>query len=259
MSEPASGGVSAPSKPDNRKPTKALPTDRVSVDRQLMVLRAYGAIAVDSGVSGAAVAEVVEIHPSSVSVCNPFLFESGLIERSGSGYKAAPATVSYRGAFDWDQASAGAKLAAPLRETWFWKAMAPRLSFRAMGEEEAVRVLAEECGAPKSYEGQIKGILDYLETASLIVRDGGTIRRGPQATPDAPIVPPPPPPAGEIDEKKGTPPPPGDYGKGASPGIAFEASIQISMEEVGRWSPEQIKAFFAGLAEVIAAKGNAAG
>jgi hypothetical protein len=248
MSDPTSGGGSASTKPDNRKPSKALPTDRVSVEKQLKVLRAYGAIAAETGVSGTAISEVVESHPSSVSVCNPFLQESGLIERSGSGYKAVPAVVAYHAATEWDPTTAGGKLAPVLKESWYWKALLPRLSFRPLTEAEAVRVLAEDCGAPPSFEGQIKGILEYLETATLIVRDGGAIKRGPGAANEQEQKTPPTPEVATAREK------PPQTEKPVGPGIAFDVSIQVSMDEIGRWSPDQIKTFFSGLADVIAAK-----
>lgn len=49
-----------------------------------------------------------------------------------------------------------------------------------------------------------------------------------------------------------TPPisaPPGGRG-----GVQFSVNVNVSMDEVARWSPERISAFFGGLAQVLAAQ-----
>jgi hypothetical protein len=254
VTPPANGGAA---KAESQKPTKAVPTDRVSVEKQMAVLRAYGAIAADKGVTAAEVGAVVPIHPASVSVCNPFFTESGLIERSeGGGNKAAADVVAFHRAMGWDPNSAAEKLAPTLRQTWYWRALAPRLSFRALDESEAVRVLADEVHAGATYKPQIKMILDYLEAARLTIRDGTQIKKGPLATPETEaatkVTTDPNPKATEV-----SPPPAPPAPAALMTGISFDASIRITEQEMASWTPEQIKEFFVGLAAVIAAKNRA--
>lgn len=255
MPDPTNGDT--PGNGDSQKSWKSLPTDRVGFDRQLEVLRAYGAIAADEGKTGAEVAKAVGIHAASVSVCNPFFTESGLIERSGVGNKASADVAAYHRAMGWEASTAGEKLAPTLRNTWFWKAIAPRLSLKPMEEADALKVLAEACGAGKKYRGQLALILDYAATGGLVIRDGSVIRQGPQANPGVEPVSPPKPkvdeaaPQGEVQP----PPPPRTQAKGQL--ISFDVSIQLNHEDIAGWSPDQIKEFFNGVALVIGARKQA--
>ena len=43
----------------------------------------------------------------------------------------------------------------------------------------------------------------------------------------------------------------------AGGGVQFDFSIRVGMAEIAGWSAERIAAFFAGLAQVIAARGKA--
>jgi hypothetical protein len=43
-------------------------------------------------------------------------------------------------------------------------------------------------------------------------------------------------------------------GGSASGAVAFQVSISVDMEEMSRWEPDRIAAFFSGLARVISAK-----
>jgi hypothetical protein len=257
MSDPVATAAAAAAKP-NHKPSKALPTDRVSHEKQLAVLRAYGAIAAADGMTAAAIGEVVQIHPSSVSVCNPFLSESGLIERSGAGNMATEATVAYHQATVWNDAAAGEKLAPTLRQTWYWKALQNRLSFRPMEVSEVIQVLAAECGASVNHKAQLAMVLDYLIVGGLVVKDGSQVKQGPRAMSDS-FTPPPPPPGDshehERDREKGKPK--DEVPIALAPGISFDACIRVTEKEIANWSPEQISEFFKGLAAVIAAKGRA--
>lgn len=240
------------------KPTKALPTDRAGLDKQLSILRAYGAIAADQGTTSVAIGEVVSVHNATVSVCNPFFAEAGLIERaSPGGYRANAAVVAYHRAYQWNAATAAHKLAPVLRETWFWKALHPRLMFRPIDEAEAVNVLGEACNASPAARAQIRLVLDYLDAAGLIVRDGTTIKlRAPGIADvgDASEVAPPtttgePPKAAAL-----VPPPKVTMPTVVQPGISLDVSISVSMDEMSGWSPLRIEKFFAGIAAVLAAK-----
>jgi hypothetical protein len=57
-----------------------------------------------------------------------------------------------------------------------------------MTEDEAVIALANEAAAGPAYRSQVVILLDYLEVASLIVREGGQVRRASTTAPSAPEV-----------------------------------------------------------------------
>jgi hypothetical protein len=237
-----------------RKPNRALPTDRAGFDKQMEILGAYGAIGADDGVTSTAVGKVVGAHLSTVSVCTPFFAESGLLERVGTGYKAAKPVVAYHAALEWERETAGHKLSAVLRDTWYWKALQPRLSFRPLDEADGIRILADECKAGPNYRAQIKLVIDFLEAAGLVAREGSLLRKGPMAGPSQEQAP-----ATRTAEARtatdeiSTRAP--DTGNGpTTTGISFDASIRVTEREIGSWSPEQIREFFSGLAAVISAK-----
>lgn len=238
------------------RPTKALPTDRAGFDRQMDILRAYGATAAENGMTAAGIAELVGMHSSTVSVCNPFFSENGLIERvPDGGYRAAPETVAFQLSHQWNPEKAGEKLAPRLRMAWFWATLEPRLSFRPMEETEVVQALAEKCNASPSHRGQVSTIIEYLAAAKLVLKDGTMIRKGPLAATmsrgneEEPKMTPP---QGEQKREPVTPPP----ATGLTPGISFDVSIRVDMREMAGWSKDRIEAFFQGIAAVLAAKGQ---
>src|SRR5437879_2468995 len=61
-------------KPAGERPTKYLPTPRITFNKQLDILRAWAAASGPTGrvASNGAVAEIVKMQPSTVSLAKPF-------------------------------------------------------------------------------------------------------------------------------------------------------------------------------------------
>jgi hypothetical protein len=74
-----------PAKLSKSKPHRALPTDRVGFEKQLAILRAYAAASGPErkAVSNEEVGAIVPIHKNTVSICNPFFVDTGLLTREG--------------------------------------------------------------------------------------------------------------------------------------------------------------------------------
>lgn len=199
------------------KPTKPLPTERVSLESQLLVLRASAAASTGAGrqaVSNADVAKVASISAQSVSICNPFWNDVGLLIREGIKQMPHEAVFDYQQAFEWSPEKAGSKLARVLETAWFSKAMLPRLSVRSMTRAEFLEQLADECRAPKEYKQQLELVIEYMRVAGLISVDGTSISRASREDPPPPPSPAPaPPPAAGVlhgpQEPNSTQPPPG--------------------------------------------------
>src|SRR5262245_55574709 len=94
------------------EPTQPLPTDRITFEKQLMLLRAYVA-ATDQGTKAASnedVGAVIKMQGSTVSLGNAFFVKNGFLTRSGRGYVPAKEVLDYKLAYEWDAATSGIKL-----------------------------------------------------------------------------------------------------------------------------------------------------
>ncbi len=243
------------------RPAKTLPTERIQFPKQLDVLRAYAAASGPTGkaVTLKAVADLVKMVESTVSLSNGFFTDTGLITRTAEGVLPSQDVVNYLRAYEWNPETAAQKLAPTLRSTWFGQRLVTKLSFQPMNEGEAIQDLAQEAAAGKEYEKQIITLLDYAEAAGIIVRENETIRLGPTAKDGAGVA------TASSQESRET------VGVGvprtaavstsftAAPTqgvVQFHVSVKVDMNEFKSWAPDRIAAFFAGIAQVLAAKGQ---
>jgi hypothetical protein len=250
-------------KPAPPKPTKILPTERISVSKQLDMLRAYAAVS-NNGAKPAPVNEValvVKTAASSVSLANAFLASINLIIRSDAGsYTPSPEVVAFLRAYEWDKETASYKLGPVLREAWFWKSLQPRLTYDAIEEEAAITVLAETSAAAPEYKKELKMIIDFLVAGGVIRREGSTIKLANKEAPAEAVTSQPEsiPAATEPVITVKTNPSDVRTGFVASPagGVSFNVNVNVDMSEFANWRPDRIQAFFRGMAEVLAAKAD---
>jgi hypothetical protein len=255
---------------ESRRGSKPLPTNRVAFGKQLDLLRAYGA---ESGIERnpvtlSRVAEMVGLTPATASLANGFLIDVKLLAKAESGQRFIPsqAVHDFALAHQWDATTAPRKLASVLRDSWAFKAIEPRLRFSpAIHENEAIAQLVEACGATPDYRPQLLIVLQFLEAAGLVERDGRMLRRTDlQAPPTSTAVgggaaesPPAEKPAGALTGRAG--------GAGASTNsgrpegqIRFAVSVTIDVAELRGWTPDRISRLFSGISDVLAAKGDTA-
>jgi hypothetical protein len=179
-----------------QKPTKVLPTDRVSFDKQLDILRAYAAASGQgqAGVANADVAKIANIGSQSISLCNSFFVDAGLLVREGVKQKPVQAVFDYFHAHEWSPETAAAKLGPILSSTWFAKALLPKLAFRQLSRDEAVGFLAEDSRASKEYRSQLELLLEFLSATGLVRIENNTVMKAIAGVPpvSAPqLIPPP--------------------------------------------------------------------
>jgi hypothetical protein len=201
--------------------------------KQVDILRAYSAASGDGafGVANEAVARIVGLSASTVSLANPFFADVGLIERKDGGNAPVKEVVDFARAFQWDASYAGTELGPLLRSTWFGSALMPRLEFGPLSEGDAIRELDKAAVAGTDYRSQLRTLLDYLELGHLIVRNGDMV----EADRDAPV--------GKTPAE--TPPKsePGEV-KQAVPGGPLPLLIQGLLQELPRgkaWTRAQAK------------------
>lgn len=250
------------------KLTKALPTDRLSFEKQTVLLRCYaiGAGVENKPVSNGQLAGLSNLNVTTAGINNVFFADAGLVTKVGNGYTPAPEVVSFERAYQFNPETAGQKLAPALRRSWFGQALLPKLSVRPIPEDEALAELAEACRAQPEHRPQLRALLDYLALGGVIERDGGMVRPGrlarddgqtqrsedtPMAQPQASVTP--------ISPGTNTPHVATTFTGGASGGLNLSVNIVVDMEKMGTWPPQVVSAFMAGLAQVITAKAAAEG
>jgi hypothetical protein len=257
----ANGGPDRTAEEVTGRPTKSLPSRRISFENQLNILRAYAAASGDGRpVQLAEAAKLASVTANTLTLNNAFFNESRLVVKSEGGFVPSVEVISFAHATRWDSQKAPQKLAPVLRETWFAKAILSHLTMGSMEEDRAIEILADECNAVPKYLNQLKMLLDYLDASGLIARDGSLIGEGPLATGRGPAYQPPDEaPAGKDAPKPAQSPSSSvatAFSKHTAGGIQFHVDVRVDMEELAGWRADRITAFFNGIAQVLAAKGN---
>lgn len=245
-----------PEKAKRAEPQEPLPTDRVSVSKQLEYLAAYAG-ASDKGqraVSNETIADVVKMKASTVSLANAFFVRMGFLTRSGREYIPSKEVLEYKLALDWNDGEAAHKLSPIIERSWFAQTLRPKLEMRSVEETEAIADLAQRAMADKRYQPQLRSLLDYMEKTGIIRREGSLIflnRRIPNEPQETTIG----------TQSKGAARDESDtvdlpfIQKGA---VHLSVTVNVDLEQISRWRPDRITAFFGGLAQVLAAqKGDA--
>ena len=252
-------------KSSKTRPGKILPTDRINFSKQLDLLRAFVAASGPSGraVTNTDIAVIVGLKASTVSLANPFFSDNGLLQRVDGGYVPAAAVVSFQRAHEWNRDSAGQKLAPVIAETWFAQAVMPIVSYGATEESQIITRLGEASGTGPEYRTQLKTLVDYLEIAGLLQRDGlllKLVKQAPNAAPSGPTP--------QVEPAAGAgagdPKPVGQakpltvsmFSQPTEGVVQFHVSVRVDMAEFADWKADRITAFFAGVAQVLAAKGQ---
>ncbi len=246
-------------KTQKSKPLKPLPTERIAFQKQLDLLRGYAAASGPTGkpVTNEDVAKIVNMTAGTVSMANSFFADVGFLQKKDGGTVPAQEVVAFQRAYDWNPEKASHKLAPLVVESWFAKALLPKLAFRPLDESEAIADLGEPVSASTEYRSQLRLLLDYLEAAGLIEHDGSQIRL---TKPITQAATPPVERAPAVHDRTE----PSEKAKVAittafvqpTEGVVqFHVSVKVDMAEFAGWSPDRISSFFSGIAQVLAAKG----
>jgi hypothetical protein len=253
-----------PQPPLKPQPTRRLPTDRIKFRTQLDIIRAYGA-ASQNGTRPVSYREVAEkyvkLDRSTVSLLNPFLVENGFVERIGDEFMPNKAVLDFATAHTWAAETAARKLLPIIERAWFGVTLRSKLGFRAMSEDEAVAELANEIAAGPEFKSRLALLVEYAEASGLLRHEGNQLfvvameEAMPSAVAETPTR-----------DRADAAEPIRDGGAVRQANVVgtgfmstegvvqFHVSIRVTMQEMAGWSPDRISAFFAGLAQVLAAK-----
>jgi hypothetical protein len=251
------------SKPTKRRASEVLPASRISVSKQLDILRAQVIAYTQKGgpVSNAEVAQIVRMHVNNSLIPNAFFVACGLLQKQDGGHVPSQEAMSYGQTYEWTPDTAGKKLAPAFERSWFGRTAISLLTLRPRPEREIVTALAEASSAPPEDKPSLLMLLEFLTIAGLIVREGENwkaVRQGassgpPEAVSASPV-------AAEAREKPAPPvrggwdvPESQQRPSSSGGGVQFSVTINVDMEKMGGWTADRIAAFFLGLAQVIAA------
>ena len=161
------------------KPDKHLPAARISTKKQWEILRAMSVANNNQGgaVSIKVVASIQSMHPNSISMCNPFFIEAGLITKQGHKFIPCKEVIDYAKSMEWDSDFAAHKLAPLIKNTWFANVVLLRLQMKPIKEKDAIRALAEESNSATKFKSQLVMLIDYLEFSGLLQRNNGMLEK----------------------------------------------------------------------------------
>src|SRR5438132_962394 len=91
-----------------RLPNKPIPTDRLTVPKQLDLLRAWAAASGPNGkpVTNRDVAAIVKMAETTTSLANAFFTAMGFLQKTSTGYLPAQEVLNYNRAYGWNPQTA---------------------------------------------------------------------------------------------------------------------------------------------------------
>ncbi len=244
------------------KPNYSLPTQRITCEKQLNLLRAYAAVSGPSkkSVKIDEVVEVSKIGNGTISMANAFFVEAGLLLKSDAGFLPSESVRAFALAYEWGPETAAHKLAPTLRETWFAGRVIPKLSMGPVREAELFDDLAMTAAVGPDFKTRIRLLIDFLEESGIVTREGDNVKKGPMFSGSAAASP------AAIHEKPlpaaSDAPPQRDQRSGVNTAftqmtggaVNFNIAVKVDMDEFKGWQADRIAAFFGGIAAVLSAK-----
>jgi hypothetical protein len=162
---------------------RVLPTDRISFENQVELLRAFAAVFESNGrqpVKNEQAGEVLtkKLSGSTVSQLNGFFCDIGLLSRSDAGnggFIPGAEVIEYNNACQWDESEARLKLRPVFEKTWFHRCLAPRLQLTPQPQATCLALLANESKATPEHNEKLVNLLNFLQLAGIISTAGGTV------------------------------------------------------------------------------------
>lgn len=179
---PSSGGVNPPSagsgaKAQKSRADRSLPTDRLSFDKQVEVLRVIAQVSGQARrpVTAEDLSAAIGLKGNTGGLSNKFFRDSGWVESAGRGMYAATAPlVEYHRHLNVDpQDVLGARrhLADAAQASWYWQTLEPMLDESGARQTLVLHALSKAAGA-YDHTPQLLLVLAWLEWLGLARREG---------------------------------------------------------------------------------------
>lgn len=170
-----------------RKLSKVLPSDRLTMERHLLSMRAFGIGYSTNGskpVTNEEAGKIVGMAGGTIVVSNAFLVDIGILSRKKDeeGLVPSPDLLAYCSTLEWNAEMAKEKLRGVFERAWFSTALVPRVKIRPFDLKDAVAVLAEAANASKEHEERLERLLEFMIHFGVVIREGNLIRSASTAT-----------------------------------------------------------------------------
>ena len=177
--------------------------------------------------------------------------------------------MEFQRKYSFNQSDAGAVLAPALAQTWYADVVRQRVEFDAATVKDLVAALADEAGADVSFRSQLETLIEWLEFAGVVVRDGdGFVHLGgPTAAPisKGETVP-----VAETQADTSTALATADDLHGVGTGLAFRSGrrpmeshvlslsfdLRLTAQDLSALTPDQIRQVFEGVGQIAAIKAS---
>jgi hypothetical protein len=158
--------------------TQVIPTNRLTLPKQIEIIRAYGA-AYEAGGGAVGIEDVTKfagMAPATVSQTNAFLQDTGIVRKDGRRFVPAAEVQAMHRLYEVSRDKALTKLGPLMEKSWFGRLVVPKLKFRPMPEEDVVHELFEAATAETGHLPQIRMLVDYLVISGVVERENGVLK-----------------------------------------------------------------------------------
>ncbi|HEU0046920.1 MAG TPA: hypothetical protein VFQ43_04840 [Nitrososphaera sp.] len=160
---------------------KVLPTDRLTVEKQIELLRAFAVVYEANGGKpvkneDAGNAVTPAKAGATVILTNAFFVDIGLLKRGDNGgFEPSADLIAYNNACQWGEETAKEKLRPVFEGAWFCRCLVPRLRLATQTEANCLAILAEESGAQKEHGYRLQNLIGFLEFVGILRSSDGKI------------------------------------------------------------------------------------
>lgn len=187
---PVSGSTTAGDPPKNttkpaatkQRAEQALPTDRLSFDKQVQALRSLAQLSGNGRrpVTAEEQSSALGLKGNVGGLSNRFFKDCGWVETSGRGMYVPTETLvkfhRHLGIQPDDLVGARTILAETAVHSWFWHEIGASLEGDGIRQSGVLHLLGNAAGAAPSHTPQLNLIIDWLIWLGLVVREGDMLK-----------------------------------------------------------------------------------
>ena len=248
-----------------QRAAKALPTDRIKMERQYDILAAIGRLSSSrNSIDSDSLARAVGggIAATTVMLSNRFFADAGWITIPAKGqYAATEPLAQYARRLVTDTADRAAlELHDPVRQSWFWQELESLFTDGKARVSDAETMLMRAAEATPGHLPMIRNLITWLEHIGMVTVNDQIIAvkvdvATPAADADGQRAP-------EHAEKpaetgaEGAKPTERAGDGSPAPVISLSFEVKITVDDLARLSADQITALFAAVGTVAAVKGK---
>ena len=160
-----------------RKTGKPLPDPRMSVEKQIKILKALHQ-ASEKGekfVPAKDIAPLAGAHETQAGGVASFFYKIGLLDRDKYKYKPKETLVDFCNELEWSPDTAGNYLQSGFKDTWFGETIRGLFGVnKEISKEELIKNLGRVAEADKFHKQHLSILIDFLEYSKMIKIDEST-------------------------------------------------------------------------------------